>query len=141
MSKKKENSTVIELECPKCSEINKIDTNRKIPCQKCAKPITGRRYKIGALGVIPFIVGVAGYNFVDREFLHEERYPLKYEYALVDTCINGNQHGLSWQSYAKKQSTCLCAVEQTIRDVSYSEFRDDQSAFAGRLTRNIPSCE
>lgn len=140
MSEAKENSTAIELECPSCNEVNKIDPRRSIPCKKCAKSITGRRYKIGAIGVIPFIFGVAGYSFVDRQFLEEERYPLEYEYALVDACINGNQAGLSWQSYTKKQNTCLCAVEQTINDVPYPNFRDDQSVFAGQLHKNIPNC-
>lgn len=131
---------MIELECQSCSEVNKIDTNRKIPCQKCAKPITGRRYKVGALAVMPFLFGAAGFSFVDRQFIEEERYPFKYEYALVDGCINSYPSALNKQNYAEKQDICLCAVELTIGDISFSDFTDDHKSFSKQLVRNIPAC-
>ncbi|MCH8500127.1 MAG: hypothetical protein LAT63_16770 [Marinobacter sp.] len=86
MSKKIEASD-IELDCPHCSEINAVNFGNAITCAKCEKPLTGHRYriKIFSLGVIPFLVGFAGYGYVDRNYLSESRYPLNVEYSMVNT--------------------------------------------------------
>ncbi|MCC5796304.1 MAG: hypothetical protein JJU48_03125 [Methylophaga sp.] len=140
MSEEKENATAIELECPSCAEVNTIDTQRTIHCKKCSKPITGHRYKLAGLAIIPFVLGAAGYGFVDWKFLAEDRYPLRHEYSLVDACINGNQSALSWQNHSRKQTVCFCAVEKTIENYAYADYRKDQSAFIRIMNSNLREC-
>lgn len=140
MSEPKENTKAIELECPGCAEVNTFDQQQPIICKKCTKSMSGRRYKVASLGVLPFIFGAVGYGLVDRQILAEERYPLEYEFAVANSCINGDQSGLSWQSYSKKQDICLCAVGKTINGYPYSDFKKDPKAFSTSFNRNISEC-
>ena len=133
-------STTIEIECQGCSEENSIDFQRSIPCKKCAKPITGKRYKLAPLGLIPFLFGIASYDILDRTVFSEDRYPLQVEYSMVDACINSDQRPISRQQYSEKQTLCLCAVEKTIEDYSYSNFRRNQQEFPERLRSSLTEC-
>lgn len=134
----------MKIECPHCEELNKIDFSENIKCSKCDENFKGYRFKkysrlaISASSALA-VGAVSGYGL--NETLETERYPLEVEYSIVDTCVNssGNSMSVSW--YKNKRDICLCALDSTMSDISYSSYKSDNSEFVSAFTYNVEKCD
>ncbi|MBF4385598.1 hypothetical protein EA848_17800 [Vibrio anguillarum] len=109
-------------------------------CTECNKSVKSWQLKkklkyIGIIGVIGYGVGQA-----TEAVIFDNRYPMEVEFALTDACVNSSGRSLSSSQYQKKQTLCLCAVERTISDVSYSDFKSSKHLFDQNLKRNLNKC-
>ena len=102
----------INLECPECSEINKIKFSTELRCKKCEQKISGFDYRRFILPVIA-VIGLSGIGgAVLDDTLNLNRASVKTEYKMMRTCIYEFQD----------RDTCFCAVE------SMSGFIDAEKA-------------
>jgi hypothetical protein len=66
---------------------------------------------IGA-SIVTIALGAA-IGFGASEYVELNRYPILYEFSIVENCseLSGNQ--LYWKDYQKKVKICACALENT----------------------------
>ncbi|SON49924.1 hypothetical protein [Vibrio tapetis] len=131
----------MKIECPRCKTDNKIEFAENITCKECEKSFKGFKFSkrrfVSASSAL-FVGVVGGYTVSDK--LEEVRYPLKVEYAILDTCVNGSENTLSVRWYESKRDACLCALTKTEQDVSYSVYSSDPSTFFDNFHFNAESC-
>ena len=66
---------------------------------------------------------MAGGVYIDEK-IETDRYPMSIEHSLIENCISSYQKPLNKLDIRKKKEVCICALEDTIDDVSYSEYKD-----------------
>ncbi len=134
----------MQIECPSCSTDNKIEFGENIKCSKCNETFAGHSYQKVNKPVLSTVmavgIGIIGTVQVDRHF-GEHRYPLKVEYELVDSCVNGSHSILNSKQQVLKTQACVCALEHTIEDISYDEFNENESDFLTRFRNSIANCK
>ncbi|MEZ9330612.1 hypothetical protein AB4152_16455 [Vibrio breoganii] len=131
----------MKVECPHCQEDNAIEFAENISCTKCEKTFKGfkfsRRKLVSASSAM--VLGVFG-GYQVNSSLEEERYPLAVEYAIMDTCTNSSKGLVSVSWYETKRDTCLCALEQTMNNVSYAAYKSNQEAFFSNFKYYAEDC-
>jgi phage FluMu protein Com len=134
----------MKIECPHCQELNQIEFAEYIKCSKCEKSLKGYNYRKFSKLVLSassaIVIGAIG-GYKANGYMDDVRYPLEVEYSIVDTCVNssGNAMSISW--YKNKRDICLCALESSMSDVSYSDYKSDKTAFMTAFKRNANSCQ
>ncbi len=83
-------------------------------------------------------VGIAGYAM--GAFEAENRYPLREEYELAKTCIDGGNTYLSRSQYLAKQEQCLCALEGVLQKVTYEEYQKAEDKFISAFRNYSAAC-
>lgn len=115
--------------CPKCQKENKIVVPGGANCKHCNKSLDGYKFIKPLFPALLLIaMGVGGAQTYEH-FTDKPRYPVKYEYGLVDKCISSYNQALPYVSFKDKRDSCLCAVEKTQKEMSFSEFMENQEKF------------
>lgn len=132
------------VECPKCAKDKEIEFAKNIICDECKSSFFGYRFRKHKRKLISattaLLIGTAG-GYKAGDFFTEERYPLAVEYQLVSACVSSDNRALQRNSYVQKQQTCLCAVQETTSNLSYSEFRGSASFIIKNIFEsNIARC-
>lgn len=136
------------VECPNCSKANEIEFANNIICGECNSSFFGhvyRKYRKPFLSVTTALVigAYGGYkvtDLADSQASHVNRYPMKVEYELVNTCLNSNIRSLTRASYSRKQEICLCAVEATAANLSYASMRGNPQTYLLALSHSVDTC-
>ena len=63
------------------------------------------------------------------------------EYELINACSSGQIYALSSKSAKEKTSLCVCALEKTVNDISYSDIKGNEQQFVTRFKANIAACD
>lgn len=134
----------MHIECPSCSANNEIEFSNNILCHSCNKTFSGHSYKKFKKPLLSattaLIIGMySGYK-ADQYFLQDQRYPLKVEYELVDNCINSSSVLMTQYYQVEKSKVCTCALEETMKTISYKELVENESGFLTRFRGNLASC-
>lgn len=135
----------MQIECPSCSTENKIEFGQNIVCCECKKSFAGHFYKkfkkpfISATTAL--FIGAFGTYKVDQIFFEDQRYPLKVEYELIDSCVNASRALLNSSSYVKKTQVCVCALEKTMEEISYKELKKNEPEFLARFRKSVVRCK
>ena len=124
----------------KCEGPIKIKTRVSHTCGSCQKIVKGFQFKKKLKYAA--IIGVIGYGSGQamESIFFDNRYPLDVEYSIIDACVNSSGKALSSRQYQNKQKLCLCAVEDTINDVSYSSFKSSEHLFNQSLQKSLNKC-
>ena len=110
-------------------------------CGHCKAELSGHSYKKPLLSVTTaLIVGAGGFYATDKFVLSEDRYPLKTEYAILSSCANSFDKPISRSSYNKKNDVCICALEKTMDEFSYSDLKSDEKGFLEKFRLNSETC-
>lgn len=110
-------------------------------CQKSFSGHTYKKYKKPFLSATTaLIVGLFGGYQADQWLTDNARYPLETEYALLDSCINGADSVANRFQRAKKQEVCMCALENTMSEISYSQLHENTSNFSSRFRAYVQQC-
>jgi hypothetical protein len=134
----------MQIECPSCSSDNKIEFGENILCSECKESFAGHFYKkfkkpfISATTAL--FIGAIGTYHADQIFFEEQRYPIKVEYELIDSCVNASRTLINFERQAKKTQVCVCALEKTMEEISYKELKKSESVFLTRFRSSISSC-
>ena len=136
MSKEK-----LEIKSPHCKEDNSINLSKEIRCKNCDKSLLIKKYAKRALipSSIILVTGLCGGVYIDEK-LETDRYPLKAEYNIVQSCISQDSRALSRKDYLEKIDICICAHEETIENISYSDFKENKSKFLNIFEVNVRKC-
>lgn len=131
----------MKVECPACGKANRI--GGKPSCGECGSSFSDTIFKkkpiVTAFSVAVFTgVGLAA---LDRHLLDDaERYPLAYEYQLVEFCSSGRLP--VYVSDAKHRlELCLCAVNGVEDDLDFDSFKSNQRAIKPILEARLKACD
>lgn len=132
---------VLEVQCPHCKEQNNINLSKEIKCKSCEKSLTTKKYTKKALisSTTALLIGIGGGIYLDEKF-ETDRYPLKAEYNIVQSCVSQDSRTLSRKDYLEKIDICICAQEKTIKDISYGDFKDSRVLFLNKFESNVLKC-
>jgi len=117
---KAEHITVLEVSCKKCSWVRRI-------------PVTLKATAIAAL------LGYVGSQLIDYA-ITDNRYPIKTEYAVMKSCVNSYARYMSVSEYRKKEEICVCALTDTMNEISYIREKFDEKGFLRIFRENIQKC-
>lgn len=124
--------------CPKDKREYFIELFLK--CAGCDKVIKYRKitnpYKVAALLVI---ISYGASQFIDYA-VTDNRYPLDVEYAVMDSCTNSYEKPMVRRAYGKKKAVCLCALEDTMNEISYMRYQVDEKGFLNAFEENAVNC-
>jgi hypothetical protein len=134
----------MQIECPACQEANQIEYAENIKCGKCEKTLAGHFYKrfkkpLISTSVAVCIAALGGYKV--EKAISDDRYPMAEEYELINACSSGQIYALSSKSAKEKTSLCVCALEKTVNDISYSDIKGNEQQFVTRFKANIAACD
>lgn len=122
----------IEITCGNCSKDNTIKLSNELNCKHCEDEITGKKYIKKPWILIPTTIavlsGVAGGVYIDEK-IETDRYPMSIEHSLLENCISSYEKPLRNSHIRKKKKVCVCALEDTIKEVSYGEYKDSKNLF------------
>jgi hypothetical protein len=85
------------------------------------------------------VLAYGGSQFIDYA-ISDNRYPLEVEYAVLEACTNSYKQPLSYSSYGSKKGICLCALEDTMNEISYIRYKVNEEGFLKAFERNANSC-
>lgn len=123
-----ETENQIIIECPKCKKKNAVNISEPIECYNCKTVITQKKVNRPIITVVAaLVIGLTGGHFADDMF-EQNRYPIKIEHQILQNCISGDKL-ISRYVYQSKASICLKALENTQKQVSFSEFEEDKNKF------------
>ena len=134
----------MHIECPSCSTDNQIEFGKNILCSKCKQSFAGHSYKkfkkplVSATAAL--FIGAFGTYKMDEIFFEEQRYPLRVEYELIDSCVNSSRVLINSFRHVNKTQTCICALNKTMKVISYEELNKSESEFVTRFRSSIASC-
>ncbi|MDN3653422.1 hypothetical protein QWY77_11780 [Thalassotalea ponticola] len=123
-----------------CGDDAEVGATVKLHCKTCksvlekfsiAKPI-----KAAGLTVC---LAYGGSLFIDYA-ITDNRYPMDVEYAVLDACLSSYQAPLRYSSYGSKKSICLCALEDTMNEISYVRYKVDEDSFLDAFRKNAKEC-
>lgn len=112
--------------------IDEPDKGPDLPATKPSKP--------GSFGK-GVLAGVFGLSVVNYIVQSEDRYPLRVEYELAKTCIDGSGFRMSKDQYRAQQEQCLCSLEATMKDVAFEKYRKENQLFFSAFGKHKAVCE
>lgn len=131
--------------CPHCDVVNKIEHGNNIHCCDCKKNFSGNTYRklkkplMSATAAL--IIGAFGGYKVDQHISDNSRYPLLVEYEVINSCAYGSRVAVGAKAQVEKTKACLCALDKTMQQVSYKNIEaKGESEFQTRFKENIISC-
>ncbi len=138
MDEKNDNN--LEIECPHCSKENKINLSKEIKCKHCEKPLIGQKYRKPFMGAMTaFILGVGGTYYINEQF-ESNRYPINFEYAIINSCVSYSEQPLLRKDYRNKKDICICALNKTQKEIDYSDYKKKQIAFMNIFEAKAREC-
>jgi len=125
----------------KCEENQKLGATIEFHCQTCSNvtkefSIT-KPFKVAAIATL---LAYSGSQFVDYA-ITDNRYPLATEYDLLESCLSSYQKPLSGNQYRNKKSKCLCALEDTMNEISHVRYLVSENGFLEAFTNNAKECK
>ena len=92
------------------------------------------------VAAIAAVLAYSGSQFVDYA-ITDNRYPLATEYELLEACVSSSKRPLSGYSYKNKQEKCLCALEDTMNEVSHIRYMASEDSFLDAFKLNARECK
>lgn len=134
----------MQILCPHCSSENKIEYGENIVCGECKKTLAGHTYKRFKKSLVSatmaLFIGAYGTYKIDKAFIEDERYPVGVEYELIDSCINSSRNFMGSDWRINKAKVCVCALEETMSDISFEDMKKSESEFLTRFRSSIANC-
>lgn len=124
-----------------CSDKAEVGATVEFQCKTCGSVIEKFTVKkpLKAAGIAA-ILAYGGSQFIDYA-IFDNRYPLNVEYAVLEACSSSYKEPLSYSSYGSKKKLCLCALEDTMNEISYIRFKVDEKGFLEAFEENAKSCK
>lgn len=123
-----------------CGESSKPAAEVKLYCDSCDKP--GKIFSIKdptKVALITAVIFAGAVKFTDYA-ITDNRYPVDVEYTLMAKCVGASQGIVTKGEFSRIEERCLCAIEDTMNEISYTRFIVQESAFVDAMWRNKKSC-
>ena len=135
----------MQIDCPKCSKTNTLNLDKKVVCGDCKEELAGYKYRKYSNSIIAttsaVIFGFVGARTIDRHFLEDNRYPLAVEYSLVEACVSNYKKPVSYSVIEGKREICVCALQQTMEEISYNTYKKETNNFLIAFGNNAIQCK
>lgn len=124
-----------------CDDKAEVGATVEFQCKICESVIEKFTVKkpLKAAGIAA-ILAYGGSQFIDYA-ISDNRYPLAIEYAVLEACSSSYKEPLSYSSYTSKKNLCLCALEDTMNEISYIRFKINEEGFLKAFEKNAKSCK
>ena len=134
----------MHIVCPHCSSENNIGNTYNVACGACNKTFSGYAYKRFKKPLISattaLLIGASGTYNIDKAFIEDKRYLIGVEYELIDSCVNSSRNFMNSNQRENKTKVCICALKETMNNISLKQMRKSESEFLTHFRNNIPSC-
>jgi hypothetical protein len=124
-----------------CGDKAEVGATVKFHCKTCAnvieKFVVKKPLKAAGLAAI---LAYGGSQFIDYA-ITDNRYPLDVEYGILEACSNSHRISLSNSSYSSKKQLCLCALEETMNEISYVRYNVNEKGFLKAFRSNVKECK
>ena len=132
----------MHLECPKCFKDNEIRPKEPITCKHCSEDISDYKYRKPLISATAALcIGVGGFYATDKYLLAEDRYPVAVEHSIIEACVSSYQEPMSYPLYENKQRICICVLEETMKDVSFKKYNENDAEFLIKFKTNVKQCK
>ncbi|MFI3245491.1 MAG: hypothetical protein R3Y10_03225 [Ferrimonas sp.] len=123
-----------------CGENAEHGATVKLYCKNCSTVVDKFSIKspLKAIGLTA-LFAYGGSQFIDYA-ISDNRYPLPVEYAVLEACVSSYKEPLSYGSYSSKKTLCLCALEDTMNEISYIRYKIDEDGFLNAFEDNAKAC-
>ncbi len=132
---------ILNLSCPCEAENKNHIVDVIVYCSSCSNQLFKKTihspYKVAA---ILAILAYGTSQFVEY-VITDNRYPLNVEYDVIDACVSNNKAPMSYSTYGKKKTLCLCAMEETMNEISYVRYQVDEDGFLDAFETNAANCQ
>lgn len=129
----------MENQCS-CGETADTHASLKVYCSTCSnvllRKIYKRPFKSAFIGIV---LSYGGLNFVEYA-ITDNRYPLKTEFAILNACMSPNQMPVARGVYGERQEMCLCALEDTMNEISHIRYLVNKNGFLDAFEANASKC-
>lgn len=129
------NNNII-IECPHCNNDNKIfldNTN----CSKCNKSFFGIKFKKATTSILMTGLLVSSGFFGYKQYqTNSHRYPTRVEFSIIDQCVSGSGQIIPREYVSQKLQICLLSLENTQKNISYSDFNNNKDKFDKEFQKN-----
>lgn len=130
---------MIKLECPYCKKDNGIKLPENAECRHCKRSIDNYSFKNGIFNATnlkmsaTLLVGGMITGYVVENILDEARYPVVFEYNLINQCAGKG----SYYNNSRNIELCSCALENTMKEVGAKKKIDEiwKSSFRNNLEK------
>ncbi|MBK1874466.1 hypothetical protein FE848_14670 [Marinobacter sp. 1-3A] len=124
-----------------CGDKAEVGATVEFQCKTCESVIEKFTIKkpLKAAGIAA-ILAYGGSQFIDYA-ITDNRYPLDVEYSVLEACSSSYKEPLSHSSYRSKKKLCLCALEDTMNEISYIRYKVDEKGFLKAFEENAKSCK
>jgi hypothetical protein len=124
-----------------CGDKAEIVATVEVQCKNCNNVIEKFKIKkpLKAIGLTA-ILAYGGSQFINYA-ITDNRYPLAVEYAVLEACSSSHNKPLSYSTYGSKKELCLCALEDTMNEISYIRYKVDKQGFLKAFENNAQSCK
>ncbi len=131
----------MDLVCPKCFQDTDLEVQSGVVCKHCNEDISGFKFRKPIISsTTAFIFGVGGFFAFDNYVLSEDRYPVAIEYEIIELCTSSYKKPMKIKNFKEKKSACICALEETMKIISYSDINKDESEFMKEFEKNASEC-
>lgn len=134
------NDTNLEIECPHCFKENKINLSKEIKCKHCEKPLIGQKYRKPFMSAMTALILGAGGSYYINEQFESNRYPINFEYAIINSCVSYSEQPLLRKDYRNKEDICICALNKTQIEIDYSDYKKKQITFLNIFEAKARGC-
>ncbi|OPX56544.1 hypothetical protein SAMN02745127_01815 [Oceanospirillum multiglobuliferum] len=129
------------MESCNCGDKAEIGATVDFQCKICENTI--ERFSIKKplkAASLAAILAYGGSQFIDYA-ITDNRYPLAVESAVLEACHSAYQEPLSYQGFESKKKICLCALEETMNEISYIRYKVDEKGFLRAFENNAKACK
>ncbi len=121
----------MQIECPKCFKANYLFEGAKIACRHCQEDMSGHQYKVASFisATTALVLGLGGGYVAEKHLLGKHIYPVAVSYAIIESCVNTFQTPMNEEGYRYKRNLCICAFENTAKNISYSDYQKNSKPF------------
>ena len=134
----------MQIECPSCSATNSVNVPGKVVCGECKKPLEGHSYRTSKKPLVSattaLVIGAVGAYQVDKTFFDTHRYPVQFEYELIDLCVNSSRALRGFDAQVEKTNICICALNETMKQMSFREAQKSESELLTRFRKATSTC-
>ena len=114
----------LEIECPHCKAENSYPLPMNIKCQECDGILTDGIFKQKLIPAwLALFVGVGG-TIGANQLMDVNRYPMKDEHTIIESCINESKRPQIRSSAYVKRDVCVCALVKTQKDIDADKYKD-----------------
>ncbi|WP_420589075.1 hypothetical protein [Bacterioplanoides sp.] len=123
-----------------CGDKANIEATVKFHCKTCSSLIEKFTVKkpLKAAGLAA-ILAYGGSQFIDYA-ITDNRYPLAVEAEILNACTNSYQEPVSFRVHGKRRDVCLCALEETMNEISYVRYKLNEKAFLKAFDSRAKAC-